>query len=125
MSSRPARAASSTTYWIAGVSTTGSISFGCAFVAGRHRVPTPAAGITAFVTFKGKPSSASGGSVCRRSRPISARLRWVYGRTHRNDGTQGVALDTSAVGPGVGLRPVAAAGARTLLVAMPTYEYVC
>ena len=44
----PARTASSTTYWIAGRSTTGSISFGCALVAGRNRVPNPAAGTTAF-----------------------------------------------------------------------------
>ena len=46
----PARTASSTTYWMAGLSTTGSISFGCALVAGRNRVPRPAAGMTAFVT---------------------------------------------------------------------------
>src|SRR5579884_4430119 len=47
-SSRPAATASSTTYWIAGLSTTGSISFGVAFVAGRNRVPRPAAGMTAL-----------------------------------------------------------------------------
>jgi hypothetical protein len=41
---------SSTTYWICGLSTTGSISFGCAFVAGRKRVPKPAAGSTALRT---------------------------------------------------------------------------
>ena len=46
---RPASTASSTTYWIAGLSTTGSISFGIALVAGRKRVPSPAAGMTAFV----------------------------------------------------------------------------
>ena len=46
----PARTASSTTYWMAGLSMTGSISFGCALVAGRKRVPSPAAGITALVT---------------------------------------------------------------------------
>src|SRR5919204_4214710 len=51
MSSMPARHASSTTYWIAGLSTTGSISFGCALVAGRNLVPRPAAGMTAFLTF--------------------------------------------------------------------------
>ena len=50
MSWIPARTASSTTYWMAGLSTSGSISFGCAFVAGRKRVPSPAAGITAFRT---------------------------------------------------------------------------
>ena len=47
----PARTASSTTSWIAGVSTTGSISLGVAFVAGRNRVPRPATGMTAFCTF--------------------------------------------------------------------------
>src|SRR6187549_2736272 len=51
MSESPARTASSTTYWIAGVSSTGSISLGCALVAGRNRVPSPAAGMTAFRTF--------------------------------------------------------------------------
>ena len=46
----PARTASSTTYWMAGLSTSGSISLGWAFVAGRNRVPSPAAGITALRT---------------------------------------------------------------------------
>ena len=50
-SSSPAATASSTTYWMAGLSTTGSISLGVALVAGRKRVPRPAAGTTAFVTF--------------------------------------------------------------------------
>ena len=50
-SSRPAATASSTTYWIAGLSTTGSISLGVALVAGRNLVPRPAAGMTALVTF--------------------------------------------------------------------------
>ena len=49
----PARTASSTTYWMAGLSTTGNISLGCALVAGRNRVPRPAAGITALVTARG------------------------------------------------------------------------
>jgi hypothetical protein len=34
-----------------GVSTIGIISFAIAFVAGKNRVPKPAAGITAFRTF--------------------------------------------------------------------------
>src|SRR5271166_4048927 len=34
-----------------GLSTSGSISLGCALVAGRNRVPRPAAGKTAFRTF--------------------------------------------------------------------------
>src|SRR5918996_1041788 len=50
MSVIPARTASSIEYCIWGRSTTGIISFGRAFVAGRNRVPNPAAGITAFVT---------------------------------------------------------------------------
>lgn len=48
-SERPAATASSTTYWIAGLSTTGSISLGVALVAGRKRVPSPAAGMTALL----------------------------------------------------------------------------
>src|SRR4029077_1528996 len=47
MSAMPAAAASSTAYWISGLSTTGSISFGLAFVAGRKSVPRPATGKTA------------------------------------------------------------------------------
>ena len=46
----PAATASSTMYWIAGLSTRGNISFGIAFDAGSTRVPSPAAGITAFLT---------------------------------------------------------------------------
>jgi hypothetical protein len=37
-------------YWISGLSTMGSISLGLALVAGRKRVPMPAAGKMAFVT---------------------------------------------------------------------------
>src|SRR3984957_18679654 len=50
MSVMPARTASSTTYWMAGLSTRGNISFGWALVAGRNRVPRPAAGMTALRT---------------------------------------------------------------------------
>ena len=46
--SMPASRASSTTYWITGRSTTVSISFGIALVAGRKRVPSPATGKTAL-----------------------------------------------------------------------------
>src|SRR5450432_3078227 len=53
MSVRPAATASSTTYWIDGLSTTGSISFGWLLVAGRNRVPRPAAGMTAFLIARG------------------------------------------------------------------------
>src|SRR6185369_477909 len=51
ISVRPESNASSMTYWIAGVSTIGSISFGIVLVAGRSRVPKPATGMTAFFTF--------------------------------------------------------------------------
>src|SRR5260221_685890 len=47
----PAAAASSTAYWISGLSTIGSISFGLALVAGRKRLPRPATGKTALVIF--------------------------------------------------------------------------
>src|ERR1700758_525220 len=50
ISSRPEATASSTTYWMVGLSTSGSISLGWALVAGRNRVPSPAAGKTAFRT---------------------------------------------------------------------------
>ncbi len=59
-SSSPAAAASSTTYWMAGLSTTGSISLGVAFVAGRKRVPRPAAGTTALRTRRVGAAGASG-----------------------------------------------------------------
>src|SRR3954454_21122567 len=49
--SMPASRASSTTCWISGRSTTVSISLGIALVAGRNRVPRPATGNTAFLTF--------------------------------------------------------------------------
>src|SRR5277367_3402105 len=44
--------ASSTPYWISGLSTTFNISFGWALVAGRNRVPSPAAGNTALRTLR-------------------------------------------------------------------------
>src|SRR5689334_19489027 len=50
MLSTPDSTASSTPYWITGLSTRTSISFGWAFVAGRNRVPSPAAGRTALRT---------------------------------------------------------------------------
>jgi len=46
----PAAMASSTAYWMSGLSTTGSISLGLALVAGRNRVPRPATGNTALRT---------------------------------------------------------------------------
>jgi len=48
----PAARASSMAYWIRGRSTSVMISFGTDLVAGRNRVPRPATGKTAFVTFR-------------------------------------------------------------------------
>src|SRR5512146_2859465 len=45
----PAATASSTAYWISGLSTMGIISLGLALVAGRKRVPIPATANTALV----------------------------------------------------------------------------
>jgi hypothetical protein len=56
MSSAPDATAFSTTYWMIGQSTIGSISFGWLFVAGRIRVPSPAAGMTTFI---GPPENPS------------------------------------------------------------------
>src|ERR1700712_1347923 len=51
MCSMPASIASSTAYCTTGRSTVVSISFGIALVAGKKRVPLPATGMTAFLTF--------------------------------------------------------------------------
>src|SRR5437868_5443853 len=56
----PAAIASSTAYWISGLSTTGNISFGLALVAGRNRVPRPATGNTAFLILSMKLPPSSG-----------------------------------------------------------------
>src|SRR5207248_10495984 len=50
MSVMPAAAASSSAYWMSGLSTTGIISFGLALVTGRKRLPKPATGNTAFLS---------------------------------------------------------------------------
>src|SRR5437660_12877728 len=49
-SSIPDSIASSTPYWMVGLSTRGSISLGCALVTGRKRVPSPAAVMIALRT---------------------------------------------------------------------------
>src|ERR1700719_422598 len=46
----PLAIASSTPYWMVGLSTSGSISFGCALVTGKNLVPRPAAGKIALRT---------------------------------------------------------------------------
>src|SRR5215217_8951854 len=70
----PASRASSTTCWISGRSTTVSISFGMALVAGRNRVPRPATGKTALrIGFIG--------DQCRRDVDAWRFLSSKYGQT--------------------------------------------
>src|SRR5690606_36302746 len=78
----PATIASSTAYWISGLSTIGSISLGLAFVAGRKRVPRAATGKTAALIgcFKGnsrKTASQSGPADDKPNArlPVSSRTR--------------------------------------------------
>ena len=80
----PAATASSTPYWMIGLSTSGSISLGCALVAGRNRVPHPAAGKTAFrtriepvvaVELVG-PASIRAGLFAARSGGLATLRRW-------------------------------------------------
>src|SRR5215472_1803481 len=67
----PAASASSTAYWISGLSTTGSISLGLALVAGRKRVPRPATGNTA-VRIAGLERVIGDLSLCRARALIGA-----------------------------------------------------
>src|SRR5580698_4143360 len=74
----PAAMASSTAYWISGLSTMGSISFGLALVAGRKRVPRPATGNTALVTFSISQYLAKKieiRNLCRQTRELHLQLR--------------------------------------------------
>ena len=56
--------ASSTTYWMTGLSSTGSISLGVHLVPGRKRVPRPAAGMIAFMLFKDPFAGAKSARAC-------------------------------------------------------------
>src|SRR6266446_8980657 len=87
----PAFTASSTISWMVGVSTMGSISFGTALVAGRNRVPRPAAGMTTLR--KGcfmaagkvaKGSDAGQPGYCR----VHAMYTWIVARHGRRAGGQ-------------------------------------
>src|SRR6185295_10012562 len=105
MLSTPDATASSTPYWMIGLSTSGSISLGCALVAGRKRVPQPAAGKTALRTRieprkgvreggLGRPSLALGPIPAGR-RPLSPASG---GRCHRHPFGRREALDEVADG---------------------------
>src|SRR5919109_215838 len=60
----PAASASSAAYWMSGLSTIGSISFGLALVAGRKRVPRPATGNTANRTGAGRLTGSCVSGTC-------------------------------------------------------------
>src|SRR5207249_3452203 len=68
ISLRPEATASSTTYWIIGLSTSGSISFGWALVAGRKRVPRPAAAKAVGIGYEER-ADLEGGAVHQRHQP--------------------------------------------------------
>src|SRR6476661_7479316 len=93
--SMPAATASSTAYWMIGLSTSGSISFGCALVAGRKRVPQPAAGKTAFRTriepqgdgSAGRVSIAVVGAVPRQRPGLGRVVRTSVGRERVGEAT--------------------------------------
>src|SRR5262245_23506327 len=89
----PASRASSTTCWITGRSTTVSISFGTALVAGRNRVPRPATGKTAlrmgFMGSRGLKTLRRGFGIKISENPI---------------GAQWPARDVKDAGPGSGRR---------------------
>src|SRR2546430_2202473 len=76
----PLATASSTTNWIAGLSTIGIISFGMAFVYGRKREPKPAAGMTAFIF--GCEEGASPINPCPRNRGTTVRAKAIKRAPH-------------------------------------------
>src|SRR3977135_1319205 len=76
--SMPAATASSTPYWMIGLSTIGSISLGWALVAGRKRVPSPAAGNTAFRTFAGIPLPFRAFSALLATQELYFHMRLCY-----------------------------------------------
>ncbi|WP_338642237.1 hypothetical protein [Burkholderia pyrrocinia] len=75
---------------MSGLSTTGSISFGLALVAGKNRVPRPATGNTAFVTFNMISDSIRSGlgptirsralQECNRRSPVLCRSHEWFAR---------------------------------------------
>src|SRR5438093_8782869 len=77
---RPAATASSMTYWMIGLSTRGSISFGWALVAGRNRVPRPAAGNTIPPRDQGP---AEGDAAPRRSEEHTSDLQSLTNQLSR------------------------------------------
>src|SRR5487761_1988548 len=104
----PAATASSTAYWMTGLSTSGSISLGWALVAGRKRVPHPAAGKTALRTRMGPRTDRRGRLLPGRDRLLN-RARPVYeGPASRPRGSvaqRGAAAVAAVSCPGAVPRP--------------------
>ena len=74
---------------MSGLSTKGNISLGEAFVAGRNRVPQPAAGMTAFLTVKRdmKPILCDG--VYEVKKPLNrSSQKMVLPRSSKVDGVE-------------------------------------
>src|SRR5256886_14821407 len=76
----PLATASSTTNWIAGLSTIGIISFGLACVDGGNRKPKPAPGMTAFIF--GCEEGASPINPCPRNRGTTVRAKAIKRAPH-------------------------------------------
>src|SRR6185436_16073423 len=98
ISSRPEATASSTTYWMVGLSTRGSISLGWALVAGRKRVPRPAAGKTALRTFI-ETDDTRASEERKRVRPTAPRRGCGPGCRASRSGTRGCARSESTIAP--------------------------
>src|SRR5271170_5295971 len=90
--SQPAASASSTPYWMIGLSTRGSISLGWALVAGRKRVPNPAAGNTAL-NFRLHASTPTSWDSDSTPEPRTRSQRWAVVSQH------GFANDFQRYGP--------------------------
>ena len=93
----PARTASSTTYWIAGLSRSGSISFGCALVAGQEPGPEPGGGDDGLADL---------------------RHALLWGLERGPVGSEAYPVPPPCIPPGRDRR-------SATLAAMPTYEYAC
>jgi seryl-tRNA synthetase len=94
-----------------GLSTSGSISFGCAFVAGRNRVPSPAAGNTAFRTCDFDMNTCAV-SYLKLQAPVydSAMLDPAFVRAHTDEVR--TALQNRGVAPDTILEPFGALDAK-------------
>src|SRR6266568_3650994 len=103
----PAATASSMTYWMMGLSTRGSISLGCALVAGRKRVPRPAAGKTALRIFIGPfdASTAPATAVLSCALPEERKGTFIAGTAIRRREPGARARGAAAARPGRGPGP--------------------